>query len=75
VREEFAASMLRIHFNGEDEAQGMPLQRCPRWWLRQYSRRRRLAGRRYKKGKSQQDRIFHTISHPRSCDTYITSEP
>jgi PII-like signaling protein len=26
VREEFAASMLRIHFNGEDKAQGMPLQ-------------------------------------------------
>ena len=26
MREEFAASMLRIHFNGEDKAQGMPLQ-------------------------------------------------
>ena len=26
MREEFAASMLRIHFNGGDKAQGMPLQ-------------------------------------------------
>jgi PII-like signaling protein len=26
MREEFAASMLRIHFNGEDKSQGMPLQ-------------------------------------------------
>ena len=26
MREEFAASMLRIHFNGEDKAQSMPLQ-------------------------------------------------
>jgi uncharacterized protein len=25
MREEFRASMLRIHFNGEDESQGMPL--------------------------------------------------
>ena len=26
MREEFAASMLRIHFNGEDTTQGVPLQ-------------------------------------------------
>jgi len=26
MREEFAASMLRIHFNGKDKSQGMPLQ-------------------------------------------------
>jgi uncharacterized protein len=26
MREEFTASMLRIHFNGEDRFQGMPLQ-------------------------------------------------
>ena len=26
MREEFVASMLRIHFNGEDKSQGMPLQ-------------------------------------------------
>ena len=26
MREEFAASMLRIHFNGEDKSHGMPLQ-------------------------------------------------
>jgi hypothetical protein len=26
MREEFAANMLRIHFNGEDKSQGMPLQ-------------------------------------------------
>jgi uncharacterized protein len=26
MREEFTASMVRIHFNGEDKSQGMPLQ-------------------------------------------------
>ncbi len=26
MREEFTASMLRIHFNGEDKSQGVPLQ-------------------------------------------------
>jgi PII-like signaling protein len=26
MREEFRASMLRIHFNGEDKSQGKPLQ-------------------------------------------------
>jgi len=26
MREQFAASMLRIHFNGEDKSHGMPLQ-------------------------------------------------
>lgn len=26
MREEFRASMLRIHFNGEDKSKGMPLQ-------------------------------------------------
>jgi uncharacterized protein len=26
MREEFRASMLRIHFNGEDKSQGIPLQ-------------------------------------------------
>ena len=27
MREEFAASLVRIHFNGEDTSQGMPLQK------------------------------------------------